>query len=245
MGLLGTVRGWWGARQFNKTALGIALQDHTRKYFYSDHSLSWFKQENKDALIADFYGKIGQVACAPDPFLALRESLTEYVLAYAQVTILSHTRAEKIEMPWADNPYISGTIHQHVVEASEFCDEVQRHKDDLADATAEDLIAFANTRGAVNLYYANGLNMLRIDMGDQEEPDWFRAFVEAMLVWEEDTYREKLGLPSLIGGTGGVVYSAFFNYVIGGEPRPFERFRTEFPDYYLAGHGPVAVPELR
>jgi len=107
--------------------------------------------------------------------------------------------------------------------------------------SADDLIAYANTRSALMLYYANGLNMVRMAIGDEDRQKvWFRPFVEAMLVQEEDNQREKLGLPSLFDDVvRALPYSVYLDLVINGARQPFYEWAKLWPDRYLAGEGPL------
>ena len=60
-------------------------------------------------------------------------------------------------------------------------------------------IGFGNRRAALALFYANGFNMARRQIGDTDPAkDWFKPFVEAMFVWKKNTYRQELGLPRML-----------------------------------------------
>ncbi|MBN8807800.1 MAG: hypothetical protein J0I47_06145 [Sphingomonas sp.] len=110
-----------------------------------------------------------------------------------------------------------------------------------SELTAADLKQFANSRSAVMLYYCNGFNMARIAIGDTDpKKDWYIPLVEAQMTWEEDTYREQLGMKRLVPGIlHGLPYSSMMNYTLAGEVNPFFKFREEFPNLYLAGEGPM------
>ena len=228
------------AWKWKRSPIGGALNIHTRHYFYGDTALASFKQENKEKLIMDFFGKVGAIGTGPNPIMACREALAEYTLLFAQLQVLCLKESEKAAQFYSDNPYVSGQLWRHVREAADHSDELARIKWETPDLTDEDLIDVANTRCALLLYYANGLNMVRMELGDMsEEKDWFRPFVEACLVNEEHLMREQLDLPTIIPGPlGSLVYATFLNYVVDGEQHPFFAWTRNFPDTYLAGEGP-------
>jgi hypothetical protein len=225
--------------RFQRSTLGQALRQHTYHYFHEVPSLSYFSQENKEKFAKDFTNKLAAIVASPNSFLALRETLTEHVISFAQLAVLTLTEDELAQADWRDSPFISGQLHHHIDAAAEHHEELARYKWESEGVMAQDLIAFANTRGALLLYYINGLNMVRLESGDNAERDWFKPFVEAMLVWEEHTTRQNIGLPSLFDDpVGGLCYSTYMNYVVDGALNPFFEFTKNFPDRYLAGEGP-------
>lgn len=226
--------------RFKRSTLGQALRHHTQQYFYSETALSSFAEANKQKLIQDFMAKLAAIVSSPNQFLALREAIVEYTIPFAQLQVLCLTEAEKADTFYAANPYISGALYYDIREASDHNEELAKFKWETEGVDDTDLIAFANGRCALLLYYMNGFNMVRMESGDKAEKDWFRPFVEAMLVWEENTSREALNLPSLHSGiVDGLTYSAMMNYVADGAQNPFFEFRKNFPDRYLAGEGPL------
>lgn len=228
--------------KFKRTPIAQAIRAHTQEYF-SMPSLAGFSKESKERLVSDFCQKISQIYMSANPVLACRETLVEYTLLYAQLHVHCLTEDDKAEMFYKDNPYISGELWRHIRQSSDHHDELARWKWEDPELTDEDLVANANTRCALYLYYANGMNLVRLELGDASEKGWFRALVEATLVNEEHRLREKLGLPVLVPGPiGALPYAVFMNYVINGEEYPLFAWCRDFPDLYLAGKGPA--PEL-
>lgn len=241
MALLDTAKAYWAGWKFKRSALGQALAQHTQTYFYRSTALSTFSQANKDKLIADFYGKVVSIGQAPNPAMACRELLANHVLAFTSLAVICLKEDEKANQFYAANPFISGAIHHHALAAAENVEELAQFKWANEDVTAEEIVQYANSRSALMLYYANGFNMIRIELGDTDpQKDWFKPFVEAMMVWEEDTQREKLGLPRLVpGAIGALPYSVMLNFVADGIQHPFFQWTKDWPDLYLAGEGPL------
>jgi hypothetical protein len=242
--MLNFIRDQVALRRFKRTPLAQAIRLHTQEYFHGHTALSSFEEENKEKLIGDFCQRVSLILQAPNPGLACREAIAEYTLLFAQLQVHCLKEFEKAEQFYSANPYISGELWRHIHESSEHHEELARYKWETPDLTDDDLIEIANTRCALLLYYANGMNIVRRNFGDKsEEKDWFRPFVEACLVNEEHRLREKMALPVLVPDMlGSLVYASFLNYVINGEPNPFFAWARDFPDAYLAGEGPALKP---
>jgi len=226
--------------KFKRTPFAQAIQLHTQEYFHGESALSSFNQKSKERLIGEFCQRAGLIMQSPNAVMACREALVEYTLLFAQLQVHCLKEPEKAQMFYRDNPYISGQLWRHIRDGSDHSDELAQYKWETPDLTDEELIGIANTRCALLLYYANGFNMVRIELGDKrEEKDWFRPLVEACLVDEEHNLREHLGLPLLMpSDLGSLVYGSFVNYVLNGEQHPFFAWARDFPDHYLAGEGP-------
>ena len=225
--------------RFQRTPLAQAIKAHTQEYF-SLPSLASFSQESRERLVGDFCQRISLIYQSENPIVACREALAEYTLLLTQLHVHCLKEFEKAEQHYKNNPYISGQVWRHIRESSDHHEELAQWKSDSPELTDEDLIANANVRSALYLYYANGMNIVRLALGDCTERNWYRPFVEACLVNDEHQVREKLGLPVLVPGIiGSLEYSVFLNFVISGEPDPFSAWQQAFPDTYLAGEGPA------
>ncbi len=222
-------------RQLRSTALGQALANHTHEYFSRLPRLSAFSKDSKQKIIYNFYQTIHSFQQAEDPLLAMRERLSAYVLGFSQFSVLSLTEADKEEQH-ASCPFISGQLHHHIQEIVDHMD----HEDELhalqvlykQNSDASELIEFCKTRRDLYLFYVNGINYVRISVNDSdEENDWLRPFVTAMLIWQEDCIRKKVGLPSLlVDSLDSLRYSSFWNMVESGEPNPYCKWEREWPD---------------
>lgn len=239
MGLFDSVRDFFEMRQFMKTPLAQALRAHTQEYFYGKTVLTHFSEDTKEKLIAGMTSQMGAAFQSPNPALAIREGLVSFTIQYAQVQVLCLTEEEKADAFYAANPYISGELHHRIDDAAEHVEELARYKWE-SEATGQDLIDFCNERCAIYLYYMNGFNIARRDLGDKTDPDWFRPLVEAQLVYEENTIRDKMGLPLTVRDMiEALAYSAMFNKAADGAVNPFYEWCSAFPDKYLAGRGPL------
>ncbi|TBY57692.1 hypothetical protein E0H39_29750 [Rhizobium leguminosarum bv. viciae] len=239
--MLGFIKRWNDRRKWEGSVLGQALAQHTQTFFYGGTMLTSLPQEQKERLIGRFSELVASIGQSPTGFLDLRKSLAEWVAQYARFQVLALTESEKASSFYAANPFVSGALHHHIRKAAEKNDDLARAIWGNANTTDHDLISQANTECAVALYYANGLNMVRLESGDRTERDWFKPFVEALLIYEEDNVRADIQLPRLLpDDKDGVIYSGFFNQVAVGEPDPFFSWSRACPNYYLSS-GAVAT----
>ncbi|MEQ1551282.1 hypothetical protein [Sphingorhabdus sp.] len=239
MGLLGSIREYFERRKFQRTVFAQALKLHTQEYLHGGTVLSSVSQETKERFVQELMQRIANCFQAENPAMAVREAIVEHVLGYAQLQVLCMTEEEKAQTFYSSNPYISGQLCHQIELAAEHVDEVARFKWE-SEANSQDLMDFCNTRCALHLYFMNAFNLARMELGDQTDPDWFRPLVEAQLVYEENTIRDKLALPLLTKDMiEALAYSVMWNKVMAGDANPFYEWCQTWPDKYLAGRGPL------
>jgi len=237
--LFDSIKQWRTRRQWQKSELGLALREHTQEFFYRGQALAHFSDQAKERLIGDFHQQVFEVLGAENPVDAQRHKLTSYVLELAPMQILSMDENDKANHPiYTPCPYISGTIYQHISDVADEYDELKKLKWEEPDTTDQDLFDYCRGRSTVLLYFANGMNIVRISMGDESDPDWYKPFVEAQLVAEEARIREKLELPQLTpNDMDSLIYGMFFEYVLAGDQNPFYSWSDKWPDHRLADRG--------
>jgi hypothetical protein len=225
-----------------RTPLARALRQHTQDYLHGDTILRDFSQANKEKFVAHLMSEMGAAFQSPNPAIAIREHLVAYTIQYANLQVLALNGAEKAQMFYAANPYISGELHSHIDAAAEHVDELAKFKWQGGEE-GQDLIQFCNVRAALYLYYMNAFNIARLEVGDKTEPDWFRPLVEAQLVYAENTIRDKLGLALTTEDMiEALAYWIMAENVAGGLADPYYEWCKAFPDKYLAGRGPQPKP---
>lgn len=216
--------------EWNNSFVGKALAIHTEKYFKYPR-LESFSEENKNYLINDLYQRVFDIYKAETPFLALREEIANNVICYARLQVLCLTEEEKQDA-YSECPYISGDLHHHIKKAIPHNDELDKLNWKHENLTESQLVSFCNSRCVVYLYYINGFNYLREDFKDlDEEKDWLNAFTKSMLIWEEDSIRDKIGLPSLLShGLDGLKHSTFMNLVVNGHENPWYEWEKSWKE---------------
>lgn len=243
MTLFHAIKERWALRRWQKSQLGKALQQHGYDFFWSeDAPFGYLGEQAKLKNCAELHAAAMSILASENPMLAGRERLGDYVHTFADLMVSGMRPDGKSGHElYSDSPYISGELRQHIEKIADHVDELGRLRFEDPDITCDELADFCTTRASLLLFYCNGLNMVSIYVEDRanRHGEWYRAYMQSAMVWAEDTIRSKLGLPSLIpGADGGLVYSAFMNHVLNGEPDPFYAWCRDFPDYYLWRHGP-------
>jgi hypothetical protein len=82
---------------WQRSPLGEALANHVNTYFTEIPRFAETEPEPKRELITDFYQRVSDVLQADNPRMKLRESLANYILAFAELAVLCLTEAEKRE----------------------------------------------------------------------------------------------------------------------------------------------------
>lgn len=210
-------------REWQESEIGKSLSAHTREYFNDIPKLASFDDEKKQKIISDFYGVVANIFASENSFLEMREALSSYVVEYARYRALCLNEADKEESFLSGCQYISGELYKHIDKIVGYNHELGELRWKWPDISSEELVAFCNTRSLVVLYYLNGINYVRVELGDvDKEKDWLRPFMKSMLIWEEDNIRVKIGLPSLMPDSlDGLKHSTFMNMVTNGHKNPF------------------------
>lgn len=230
-------------RRWTKSALGGALQHHGHEYFWAKGApFSYMDEQVRLKHCAELHAIGMEVMYSENPLLAVREKLASYVHAFAPLMVGGMREdPERAAMDVYNTPYISAKLRPHIEAITHHLDELGKVRFDDPNITAEELAEYSTTRASLLLFYCNGINLISIVVEDRvnDRSDWYQAYMQAAMVWAEDSIRRDLGISSLLpNSTDGLVYSSFMNYVVNGEPDPFFSWCKTFPDRYLLGHGP-------
>lgn len=236
MGLLDDWKARRAAKAFQRTALGQELASHSRRYLYGDfESLTELSEHTKQDHISTLYRQVAEIVDAENPLLAMRERLSEYVLGYAQLTVLTLTESDKEDTWYAASPGVSAKLYRYIDELWPHHDQLKelqwRNDNQLSDA---ELVSFANVQGAIWLYYVGGLDRVRtLGFNDSiPEKDWLRPFLLAMMIYSEDCYRQAIDLPTLLWSkVDGMAYSTFLNRVVEGHKNPYYEWEQGWKEY--------------
>jgi len=234
-------------RRWTKSTLGVALRDHGHEFFWHDNApFAYLDEQVKLKHCAELHAAAMAILASENPLLAERERLAGYVHAFAELMVSGMPEDSKSERHYADTPYISGKLRPYIGRIADHIDELGRLRFEDPEISGEGLADYCTMRASLLLFYCNGLNLISIYVEDRanRHSEWYRAYIQAAMVWAEDSIREHLGLPSLLPTiTGGLVYSSFMNYVTNGEPDPFFAWCRDFPEYYLLDHGPKPIAQ--
>jgi hypothetical protein len=155
-----------------------------------------FSDEGKQRLLMECLGDIDGQLSQPNPAHAVRIRLIEFLLLSAQFDVL-------IMQPPTPFQGLSGELRPHIPalkdsdkNLSEFfygLDNPVSSLDDMWDAVL--------MRYWVMNLYVNAYNNARVALKDyhsDKTKDWLRPCYISLCIWQEDTYRQGLGLPSVI-----------------------------------------------
>jgi hypothetical protein len=80
------------------------------------------------------------------------------------------------------------------------------------------------------------------DRDPSPDKDWLRPFTTSMLIWSENFYRQKIGLPSLLRcDLDGPMHSTFLDIVVSGAKNPL----FEWEKHYKLIHREVSGTAVR
>ena len=240
------IKEWRALRQWKKSIIGVALHRHGYdNFFASDAPFSYMDEAVKVRHCAELHAQVSNALSAENSLIAVRELLAEYVHAFAQLMVVGMPEQGKEDRGYADTPYISGQLRPYISQIAGHIDELGLLKFEQPDVSDEELADYCTNRASLMLFYSNGVNIvsIAIDNRSSRPSEWYRAFIEARLVADEDKIRQDIGLKSLLPGpVDGLTYSAFTDMVINGQADPFFAWVKAFPDKFLHGRGPA--PQL-
>ncbi len=220
-------------RDWQKSTVGEVLRMHTTKYFTEYPRLAKLSQEEKEKLTNDLWTQIVAIGQAENPFLALRKQISDYGYLYAQMTVISSDETTK-QANFSDEPYISGELYKHIRTTTDEIEDMRQRKWAYPDATDADLIETCHTQGLVYLYFFNAFGYMRHEFDDiDKSKDWLKPLLTAEMIWAEEVYRLKIGLPSLLPhGTDTLKYTYFREYVVAGAKNPYCEWEKQFGSLY-------------
>jgi len=219
-------------KNWQDSFLGKALASHTREYFQHNPILKEIPDNSKQDLIEYFYKKIFDMSTSDEPLLSLRGYIASYVHSYAIFQVLCLSPAEKATSFFANNPYISGNLSSHIKSLAHYNKEINDLDIHNAAISDTELLTFCQTKTAISMFYMNGMNIVRCELKDMvKKNDWLRPFIESMLIWEEDTCRKNIGLPSLLKNKGdSQFHSSFLEFVTNGTADPLTAWQNQEHD---------------
>lgn len=227
---MGIFTGFKRARGQLKTATttAVILGPHVQKYF-SLPRLAGHSDEWKNKIKADFDARTLAILQAENPFLALRKEIGDCALSYAGFQVLAMTAEDKAASFYCDCPYVSDDLQHHLDACIEHHDQLREYwwnlkNSPMREGTSlqEAIFHYATTYALLGLFYANGFNLMRAVCNDTSVGrDWFRPLVLSSLIYAEDDYRSKIGLPSLLTDSDAAFHHVSFAHLVArGERNP-------------------------
>jgi hypothetical protein len=227
---MGIFSGFKRAREQVKTATLTAdiLGPHVREYF-SLPRLAGYSEEWKNKHKADFDARTLAIMQAENPFLALRKEIGDWALWYADYQVLAMTAEHKADSFYSKCPHVSDELQYHLDTCIEHHDQLREYWWNLKDSPMREGVSLqeavfhnATTYALLGLFYANGFNLMRAVYNDVSVGrDWFRPLILSSLIYAEENYRSKIGLPSLLVDSDTALHHVSFVHLVArGERNP-------------------------
>ncbi len=174
---------------------------------------------------AEISGSLKDIVGANDPFLKLRDSLTNVVIttSYYQV-LMQHLRdGQGNPITTICHPKISWRLSEHILEIAKKDKKLHRFVVKHGEK-AQELLDYVLYNFEWHYALLSAINAVRTTMDDVgDDQDWLPQFYIAMCVWQENILREQIGLPSLFNTeeqSKSTKYWAFKNLVKLGNKLP-------------------------
>lgn len=162
-------------------------------------------QSQKDDLAAQIISEVIAVVTAPDPIMANRERLVNYVLQLAKflVLVLAPLSDEEEDVTGLrGRPGITGELRAYIPELAQKDEFLKEHLwAHLDNPTSQDIDDLCDAQYQLFHFMTTVFNRTRVALGDHHpspEKDWYRPFVAAMCACEEHNYRKAIGLPDIL-----------------------------------------------
>ena len=221
--------------KFWQSELGQRLVQHNADYFGPGAIWGDFSPEGKQKFNGWLLERIFGALNAPDSFAAMRLELAAMTSCHAQLVVLLRDTVNE----WNRTRYVSGELHRHIRACAPHCNELKEEIWRVPNGTDKDLYDYAQARSIYYNYVLNGVNLLRYDFDDfagGKERDWLRPFAKSMLIWHEEVYRSKIGLPTLFEDKiiRAIPHSDFFSLVQHGARNPLFEWESKWGSHEAA-----------
>ena len=194
-----------------------------------------FSAEGKQQLCGWLLQRVFGVYEAVDPFAQMRLELAAMTSCHAQLVVLLKDPVND----WNCTRYVSGELHRYLRSCAPSCNELSEELWRNPDESDAELYGYAQQRSIYYNYVMNGINLPRYEFDDfagGKDRDWLRPFSKSMMIWQEDLYRSKIGLPTLFEDKiiKALPHSNFFNLVHDGVRNPLFEWEKKFGSHEKA-----------
>ena len=206
-------------REMAKDPLVMLMFTNVKKNWHEVGILAQLSDEATEVHHTDFFSLIQNIIGADNVIAELRIQIINRVIAYSDNMTLVLTPEDKSLMFTKNSPYVTGEINQHIGQSgtSELTQMFKEAHFNHPEISPTDLTEIASLFMAINNFFIEGLDLLRIHLGDYNKinhsKDWLRPFQIAMAEIAEHEHRKKLGLPLLMEEMGWFKRSLFVNKV--------------------------------
>ncbi|WP_175836174.1 hypothetical protein [Burkholderia multivorans] len=157
-----------------------------------------FSEAGKEHLVTECLADIDRQLSQPNPALAVRMRLLEFMILSAQFDVL-------VMQPPTPFEGLSGELRPHIPTLKESDKDLREffYGLDSPVTSPDDMWDAVLFRYWVMNLYVNAYNIARIVLQDfhtDKTKDWLRPCYISLCIWQENSYRQCLGLPAVIPG---------------------------------------------
>jgi hypothetical protein len=157
-----------------------------------------WSEGGKQKLVSDIIADISRGLSAPNPIQAVRMRTIEFMILSAKFDVLIMQKPTPFF-------YLSGELKERIPELAQADKELEEFFSELGEAPTsfEKMWDSILAKYWVMHLYMNTYNIVRQilkDSDDSGKKDWFQPCYISLCVWQENKYRQELGLPLTIEG---------------------------------------------
>jgi hypothetical protein len=153
--------------------------------------------EGKEKLISGIISDINQQLAMPNPMQAARMRTIEFMILSAKFDVLV------MQKPTPSNE-LSGELKPHIPNLAKIDNELEQLFSETNATSFDEMWDAILGRYWVMHLYMHTYNVVRRGLNDWQEDrtkDWFRPCYISLCIWQENKYRQELGLPLTIEGS--------------------------------------------
>ena len=192
--------------------LGQVLVTLRRLAYDEKTGIANYEEDEKDRIIYDCLMDIEKILFEKDKIKAVRLKIIDLMFDCSEMDVL-------IMKPPTLSKMLSGEIEVKIVELFAVSEGLQKTFPHIEPNSAEfDVLKNEIIQRYLLLhFYMSAYNTVRFclnDFNDDLKKDWFRTCYVSLCIWHEDTFRNQLGLPSLVANPLKVIaYSGWLSVV--------------------------------
>jgi hypothetical protein len=200
------------------------------EYLYGNSCLTEASESYKVELISQVEGDVSEVRSASRPLVVLRKKMAQWMGSYADFHVLCLTEDEKARSFYRGCPYVSGSLFEEIRTLAPQNADLDALMHERGAMTDDALLEICSSKSTSALLHVNSLNYLRQEFDDVPlGRDWYFAFMEAMLIWREDTYRRDAGFETYFDGIRAMEFGTYQTMVANAQiENPRQRWEEAF-----------------
>jgi hypothetical protein len=242
--------------KMNDEIVPFALQEWDRRLNDNRFVISKSSFELKQRWRVEILGTLNDIVQASNPFLKLRDCLTNSVVRTSYYQLLMNHPSDDSGHPLSSisHPKISWRLSEHISEVTHNNTKlrlvVEAHGENV-----NELLDYVRYTYESNFAYLSAINAARTMMQDiGDDVDWLPQFYISMCIWQEDMVRKQIAIPSLFNNeeqsevSDSTKYWKFKEFVKSGSKFPHRDWQQLYGSDLLEASGRarvISTPPIR